>query len=188
MTFREVQIVEVGPRDGFQPIQEFIPTEQKFEFIDRLYGAGVRRMEAGAFVSTSAVPQMADAAEIIGHCAKLPDLDVQMLVPTSRQAERALRAGARHIAFVLSASEAHNLSNVRRTPKESVEDFKLLLGNLPSDIRIRINLATAFDCPFDGPVDPDGVLRLVGNLLAIAPSAEIALCDKIGRASCRERV
>lgn len=181
MTRRKIQLVEVGPRDGFQPIKDFIPTQQKIEFIGRLYSAGVRRMEAGAFVSTSAVPQMADAAEIIQHCASMPDLNVQMLVPTSRQAERALAAGARHIAFVLSASEAHNLSNVRRTPKESVDDFKLLVANLPLDIEVRINLATAFDCPFDGPVDPDGVVNLVSGLAAIAPEAEIALCDTTGR-------
>lgn len=181
MTRRKIQLVEVGPRDGFQPIKDFIPTQQKIEFIGRLYSAGFRRMEAGAFVSTSAVPQMADAAEIIQHCASMPDLNVQMLVPTSRQAERALAAGARHIAFVLSASEAHNLSNVRRTPKESVDDFKLLVANLPFDIEVRINLATAFDCPFDGPVDPDGVVNLVSGLAAIAPEAEIALCDTTGR-------
>ena len=181
MTKRAIQVVEVGPRDGFQPIKEFIPTKRKIELIERLYDAGVRRMEASAFVSTSAVPQMADAPEIIDHCANMPGLDVQVLVPTSRQADRALRAGARHIAFVLSASPAHNQSNVRRTPQESVEDFKLLVNSLPSETKVRINLATAFDCPFDGPVDMDSVLGLVGQLAEIAPSAEIALCDTTGR-------
>lgn len=181
MTMRKIQIVEVGPRDGFQPIKEFIPTEQKFEFIDRLYAAGVRRMEAGAFVSTSAVPQMADAPEILAHCARYADLDVQMLVPTGRQAERALQAGAGHIAFVMSASPAHNQSNVRRTPEESVEEFALLVSKLPPEIRVRINLATAFDCPFDGPVDQDAVLHILARLTEIAPTAEIALCDTTGR-------
>lgn len=181
MTRRAIQVVEVGPRDGFQPIKEFIPTERKIDLIDRLYDAGVRRMEAGAFVSTSAVPQMADAPAIIEHCASLAGLDVQMLVPTSRQADRALRAGARHIAFVLSASPAHNQSNVRRTPRESVEDFKILVNGLPAEVKVRVNVATAFDCPFDGPVAQDVVLELLEQLAEIAPSAEVALCDTTGR-------
>ena len=164
MTMRKIQIVEVGPRDGFQPIKDFIPTEQKFEFIDRLYAAGIRRMEAGAFVSTSAVPQMADAPEILAHCARYADLDVQMLVPTNRQAERALQAGAGHIAFVMSASPAHNQSNVRHTPEESVEEFALLVSELPSEVKVRINLATSFDCPFDGPVAQDAVLQILARL------------------------
>ncbi len=181
MTSRKVQVVEVGPRDGFQPIREFIPTERKIALIDRLYQAGVRRMEAGAFVSTSAVPQMADAQAVMEHCQALPGLDVQMLVPTCRQAERAVEAGASHIAFVLSASSAHNQSNVRRTPQESVEEFRAIAAILPADAAIRINLATAFDCPFNGPVDPQIVIDLLVRLAEIAPNAEVALCDTTGR-------
>lgn len=181
MTLPAVEIVEVGPRDGFQPIGPFVPTDRKIVFIDQLYGAGVRRMEATAFVSPRAVPQMADAVEVLKHAQSKPNLDVQVLVPSQRQAERALSAGATHLAFVLSVSEAHNQSNVRRTPERSVADFRELVDILPAGIKLRINLATSFDCPFDGPVAPEKVHALVAPLLAIAPHAEVALCDTTGR-------
>ena len=176
-----VTIVEVGPRDGFQPIATFIPTERKIALIDRLYDAGVRRMEATAFVSPRAVPQMADAPQLLAHTRTKPGLDVQALVPSQRQAERAIAADATHLAFVLSVSEKHNQSNVRRSPAESVEEFGALIAMLPIGIKMRVNLATAFDCPFEGPVNPDQTLALVAMLMAIAPDAEYALCDTTGR-------
>lgn len=176
-----VTIVEVGPRDGFQPIAEFIPTERKIALIDQLYDAGVRRMEATAFVSPRAVPQLADAPDLLGHLRTKPDLDVQVLVPSQRHAERALAADAVHLAFVLSVSKKHNASNVRRTPAESVEDFRAIVGSLPGGIRLRVNLATAFDCPFDGAVDPETTLALLEPLVVAAPEAEFALCDTTGR-------
>lgn len=181
MTSSSVTIVEVGPRDGFQPITTFIPTERKIALIDQLYDAGIRRMEATAFVSPRAVPQMADAADLLMHVRTKPGLDVQVLVPSQRQAERALAADATHLAFVLSVSEAHNQSNVRRTPAESVTDFQAIVDMLPPGIKLRVNLATSFDCPFDGPVAPEKTLALVELLLTIAPEAEIALCDTTGR-------
>ncbi|AMK20464.1 MULTISPECIES: hydroxymethylglutaryl-CoA lyase [Sphingobium] len=181
MSAASVSIVEVGPRDGFQPIDQFIPTEQKAGLVDKLYDAGVRRMEATAFVSPRAVPQMADAPELLAYCATKPGLDVQVLVPSQRQAERALAAGARHLAFVLSVSPKHNQSNVLRTPQQSVEDFRAIVALLPGGTRIRLNLATSFDCPFDGPVDPVATLDLIGSLVAVSAEAEFCLCDTTGR-------
>ncbi len=176
-----VTMVEVGPRDGFQPIERFIPTDRKIALIDQLYDAGVRRMEATAFVSPRAVPQMADAPELLMYLRDKPGLDVQVLVPSQRQAERALAADATHLAFVLSASEAHNQSNVRRSPAESVEDLRAIVAMLPEGTELRINLATSFDCPFNGPVSAEQTLNLVETLLAAAPEAEVALCDTTGR-------
>jgi len=181
MSGTSISIVEVGPRDGFQPINEFIPTAQKAAFIDRLYEAGIRRMEATAFVSPRAVPQMADAPQLLEHCATKPGLDVQVLVPSRKQAERALAADARHLAFVLSVSPAHNQSNVLRSPRESVEDFRAIFAMLPPGARVRLNLATAFDCPFDGPVEPGETLELVEALASISSDAEFCLCDTTGR-------
>ena len=114
-----VAIVEVGPRDGFQSIASFIPTDTKIAILRKLYDAGVRRVEATSFVSAKAVPQFVDAPEIIAALKTLPGLDAQILVPTAMHAERALQAGAQHIAFVLSVSESHNRRNVRRSPAES---------------------------------------------------------------------
>lgn len=177
----QVQIVEVGPRDGFQSVGPIIPTEQKIAVLNGLYDAGIRRVEATSFVSPAAVPQLADAAEVMAAAYALPGLDPQVLVPTARHAERALEAGAKHIAFVLSVSERHNQSNVRRTPEESAEEYARIAVMAPSDVKIRLNLATAFDCPYDGLVDEGTTLALLDRLVDHAPRAEVALCDTTGR-------
>ena len=176
-----VDIVDVGPRDGFQSVGPVIPTARKIAILQGLYEAGIRRVEATSFVSEAAVPQMADAAALVAAANALPGLDAQVLVPTVRHAERALTAGARHLGFVLSVSEAHNRSNVRRAPAESVADYARIKGLLPEGIKLRLNLATAFDCPFGGKVDPTETQALLADLVAIAPEAEIALCDTTGR-------
>ena len=181
MSDKNVTIVEVGPRDGFQPIEQLIPTAQKIALIDSLYAAGIRRMEATAFVSEKAVPQLVDAPEILAHASSKPDLDVQVLVPSIRQSERALAAGAEHLSFVLSASEKHNMNNVRRTPADSVEDFHTIMTLMPNSSRIRLNLATSFDCPFDGPIPVEQTLALLQKLVPLAPDAEFCLCDTTGR-------
>jgi len=177
----DVTIVEVGPRDGFQPIAQPIPTGTKINFIRRLYDAGLRRMEATAFVSERAVPQLADAAEVLAAAQALPGLAAQVLVPNQLYCERALAAGADCVAFVLSVSEKHNFNNVRRTPQDSVEEYRALVAGLPLGVRLRLNVATAFDCPFDGPVDSGRVIAMLDQLVPICPAAEIALCDTTGR-------
>lgn len=174
-------IVEVGPRDGFQSIDEQISTETKIDLIKKLHAAGIRRMEATSFVSPEAVPQLVDAAEILCAAQALPDLDTQVLVPNLRNAERAIQAGARHIAFVLSVSPKHNMGNVRRTPEESVMEYAKVVASLPPGTRIRLNLATAFDCPYDGAVPADATIELLERLVPIAPNAEICPCDTTGR-------
>ena len=179
---QNVEIVEVGPRDGFQSVGPFIPTSTKIALIERLYAAGIRRMETTSFVSASAVPQLADASEIVAATARLPGLDSQVLVPTARHADRALAAGARHLSAVLSVSEPHNTSNVRRTPMESAADYAQIVAMLPADASIRLNLATSFDCPHVGRIDRGAVLALLGTLLAATSNVEIALCDTTGRA------
>src|SRR3546814_19755107 len=111
-------------------------------------------MEVTAFVSDTAVPQLADAAEVMAAAQALPGMDAQVLVPNQRHAERALAAGATHLAFVLSVSEKHNRNNVRRAPIESVGEYARIVDMLPAGVSMRLNVATAFDCPFDGRIDP----------------------------------
>lgn len=177
----QVEIVEVGPRDGFQPIGPFIPTARKLAIIRGCAEAGLRRIEAGAFVGQAAVPQMADAEAVLDGVAALPDVAAQMLVPNPRHARRAIQAGARHLVYVISVSEAHNRSNVRRSVAESVAEFAALLPELQG-ITLRMNIATAFDCPFDGRVAEAATMDLVGRLAALRPEAEFCLCDTTGRA------
>jgi hydroxymethylglutaryl-CoA lyase len=175
-------IVEVGPRDGFQSVAPFIPTATKISIIEALYTAGVRRIEATSFVSPEALPQLADAAELLAAIESLPGLDAQVLVPTARHAARAIAAGARHLVFVLSVSERHNLSNVRRTPEESIEEYRGIIADMPAGTKIRLNLATAFDCPYLDRIPEVATLGLLDAIIAILPEAEVGLCDTTGRA------
>lgn len=176
-----LEIVEVGPRDGFQALPGPVPTALKLALARRLHAAGVRRVEIGSFVSAAAVPQLADTAELLTGLADIADFDLQVLVPTERRAEQALAAGAEHLAFVLSASEAHNRSNVRRHPLESAEDYRRIVAALPANVAMRLNIATAFDCPFDGRVSVEHTMALLDRLVPLMPEAEIALCDTTGR-------
>lgn len=178
---RAVTIVDVGPRDGFQPIGPQIPTDRKIDVIRRLHAAGLRRVEATAFVSDTAVPQLSDATEVLKAAQALPGLDVQVLVPNQRHADRALAAGATRLAFVLSVSEKHNMNNVRRLPADSAEEYARIVAMLPAGVSMRMNIATAFDCPFDGPVDPAETLAMIDRLAKIMPTAEICPCDTTGR-------
>ncbi len=178
-----VEIVEVAPRDGFQPIGPWIPTETKIATVRRLAAAGLGRIEIGSFVSAAAIPQLRDAAALVEAAAAIPGLRPQVLVPTAKRAKEAVAAGARFLVYVLSASEAHNQSNVRRSVAASADDYARMLDALPADIEVRINLATALDCPFDGRMPVQPVLDLISRLAALRQDVEICLCDTTGRAT-----
>lgn len=183
MVSSSIELVEVCPRDGLQAVNTLVSTDLKIDLIRDLYAAGLRRIEITSFVSPSALPQMKDAAEIVAAAKSFDGLDASVLVPTVRHAERALAAGANHLVFVLSVSEAHNRSNVKRSPSESVTEYAQLAALLPPGTKLRLNVATAFDCPMTGQVEEAAVMALLADLVTIAPQAEVALCDTTGRAS-----
>ncbi|MFC0387533.1 hydroxymethylglutaryl-CoA lyase [Muricoccus vinaceus] len=175
-------LIEVAPRDGFQPIAPFIPTNEKVAFVEAAHAAGLRRIEIGSFVNPKAVPQLRDTAEVLRRTAGLEGLDAQVLVPNARGVALALEAGARHIAYVVSASEAHNRSNVRRDVASSIAEYGEIVSGLPAGVRLRLNLATSFDCPFDGRMAEGLVLSRLEALLAHHEDVEVGLCDTTGRA------
>jgi hypothetical protein len=166
-----VQIREVGMRDGLQSIADILPTETKLAWLDAEYAAGVREIEVSSFVPPKLLPQLADAEAVVRHALTLPGLTVSALIPNSRGAERGLALGVHEMNFVLSVSEGHNLSNVRRATGESVEDFRRVVAlcrEQGGDRRPRINcgLATAFGCTIEGDVDEDRVRRIAGEVAA----------------------
>jgi hydroxymethylglutaryl-CoA lyase len=120
--------------------------------------------------------------EVLQWCAQLPDLQAQVLVPSERRGREAVDAGAQRLVFVVSVSEAHNRNNVRRHPLESVDDYERLVRGIPAEIGMRLDIATAFDCPFAGRVPEGETLALLDRLIPIRPNAEICLCDTTGRA------
>lgn len=175
-------LIEVAPRDGFQPIGPFIPTDDKVAFVEAAHAAGLRRIEIGSFVNPAAVPQLRDTAEVLARTRGLPGLDPQVLVPNARGVSLALAAGAQHLVYVISASDAHNRSNVRRDTDTSIREYGEVVRDLPAGTRLRLNLATAFDCPFDGHMEEAFVLDRLGRMLDHRAEVEVGLCDTTGRA------
>jgi hydroxymethylglutaryl-CoA lyase len=179
----KVRIREVGMRDGLQSVPDIVPTETKLAWLDAEYAAGVRDIEVTSFVPPKLLPQLADAEAVVRHALTLPGLVVSALIPNSRGAERGLALGVHEMNFVLSISEGHNKSNVRRSTEESIEDFRRIvqLCRERGDGRPRINcgLATAFGCTIEGDVDEDRVRRIAAEV-AEAGADGIALADTVG--------
>src|ERR1700746_2411949 len=115
---------EVGLRDGLQSLAEIMPTEQKIAWLDAEHAAGVREIEVSSFVPPKLLPQLADAEAVVRHALTLPGLTVSALIPNLKGAERGLALGVHEMNFVLSVSEGHNRSNVRRSAEESIADFR----------------------------------------------------------------
>jgi hydroxymethylglutaryl-CoA lyase len=181
-----VQIVEVAPRDGFQAVKPFIPTHTKIAVVEALMEAEYRRLEVGAFVSPKAIPQMADTAKIHAVFAvksSTRPVRLSTLVPNAIGGQMALDAGVRDLVFVLSASESHNHSNVRRTIAESQEELEIIVtaGRQIDGFQLRVNIATVFDCPYEGRTPEKAVLDIIEHTLEMGIPIEFGLCDTTGR-------
>ena len=180
----QVEILEVAPRDGFQAVKPFIATETKIALIEQLAACGFKRLEIGSFVSPKAIPQLADTGEILRRVRLPAGIRIQALVPNARGLEMALEAGVREIVWVISVSESHNRANVNRSVDESFEAFEAAWAGLGrARPKLRLALSTCFDCPWEGRIPEDDVVRLVERTIAAAPEVEIAICDTTGRAS-----
>lgn len=158
---RKVQVTEVGPRDGIQADATFVPTQHKIAWINRLIEAGVPRIEATSFVSPRAVPQLADAAEVMKGVKRSKDTILGALVPNVRGAIRAAEAGVDQIIVFMSASESHNAKNVNRSVAESLKGFEEV-AKVAHDAGIPVHgaIATAFGCPFEGNVPVENVAKI----------------------------
>ena len=178
---KKIRLIEVGPRDGFQNVCDFIPTDIKLSVIDMLVQAGVRDIMITSFVSPKAIPQMRDAKEITEACVgKYPDVNLSALVPNLRGARDAAAMGLRNITAVVSVSRSHNRANVNRTPEESLEDLAEMLVECPA-AEFTLDLATAFGCPFEGETPLEAVRSMVRRAYDIG-IRKIDLCDTIGMA------
>ncbi|MGN6828427.1 hydroxymethylglutaryl-CoA lyase [Paucibacter sp. M5-1] len=180
-----VLISEVGPRDGLQSIATVMPTADKRRWIAALHAAGLREIEVGSFVPARLLPQMADVAEVVAHALTLPGLRVLALVPNVRGAEAAIAAGAHKISLPISASEAHSLANVRKTPEAMVEELRAVAAlrrDQAPQMGVEVGLSTAFGCTLAGRVDEDAVLRLA-VACAEAGADEVGLSDTAGMAN-----
>ena len=180
----EAVIREVGLRDGLQSIQTVLPTERKLEWIREAHAAGQREIEVGSFVPARLMPQLADTAEVLAFAKTLPGLKASVLVPNLKGAERAMECEAEAMLLPLSASHAHSLANLRKTPDEVVADIARIRDARDargSKTQIEVGISTAFGCTIQGRVEPAEVLRLVKAVLDAGAEA-VGLADTVGYA------
>jgi hydroxymethylglutaryl-CoA lyase len=181
-----VAVTEVGPRDGLQNESRILPLRDKIALIDSLSDTGLKRIEAVSFVHPKAIPQMADAADVMAGIRRSPSVTYIGLVPNERGAEDAIAAKVDEIATVVSASESHNKSNVNRSIEESMVAIRNV-GRLAHGAGMKWSgyVSTAFGCPYEGEVPEDRVLRIAAEL-AKAGAYAIALGDTIGIANPKQ--
>ena len=175
-----VRIVEVGPRDGLQNEKTAVSVASRIAFIEALVGAGLRAVEAGAFVSPKAIPQMVDSDQVLKGVDHHPDCQFHVLVPNERGYEAARAAGARVIAVFGSASEGFSRANINCSVAESIERFKPVIARARADgIKVRGYISCVLGCPYDGEVKPQAVVD-VARILWDLGCYEVSLGDTIG--------
>lgn len=175
-----VKIVEVGPRDGLQNENVTIPTQAKIDFITALGDAGLRVIEAGAFVHPKWVPQMADTAEVYENIPKDPGVEYPVLVPNMKGLERAIEAGVKSIAIFTAASDTFNKRNINMSIDESFENYAPVAARAVAErMRVRGYVSTAFGCPYEGDVPAEKVLEVAARLLDLG-CYEVSIGDTIG--------
>ncbi len=179
-----VDIRDVSLRDGLQ-IEDPIPLSAKLELLAAVAATGVREMEATAFVSPSKVPALADAAELADELDQFDGIEFSALVASPNGAKRAIAAGLRSIEYVVSASDGHSRANVGRTTAEATTQIAEIVAIAhDSGGSVEVIVATAWDCPFDGPTPPQRVLDIVAA--ACDNGADrLAIADTIGTTTPR---
>ena len=180
-----ILISEVGPRDGLQSVNACMPTADKLRWISALHAAGLREIEVGSFVPARLLPQLADTAEVVAHALTLPGLTVLALVPNLRGAQAALAAGVHKITVPVSASPAHSMANVRKSPQAMVEEVRLidaLRRRVAPQVGLEAAISTAFGCTLQGAVPEDEVIRLAVQC-AGAGADDVGLSDTTGHAN-----
>jgi len=179
-----VTIIEVGPRDGLQNEKNVVSTENKLEFIHGLQASGIAEMEVTSFVSPKWVPQMGDAAEIMGLVRKNGRQFV--LTPNARGVERAIEVGANSVAVFVGVSNSFNKKNINKTTEESMQGLKPVIENLKQQgIFVRACISTAFYCPYEGKIDIEDTVALCREFELLGVD-ELSVADTIGMANPQE--
>jgi len=179
----QIEINEVGPRDGLQIEPVFVPTDEKVVFVNALSACGFKRIEVSSMTSPKAIPALADAQDLLRRISRTPGTIYTALIPNVRGLERALEVGVDEMNLVMSASETHNRANLRMTREQSLGELKAILqhARAQGDVPCNVSLSTAFGCPFEGDISPDDVVALASDLVA-AGARGVTLCDTTGMA------
>ena len=186
-TPRDIEIVEVGLRDGLQNATGIMATEAKKAWIEQAAKAGFPEIEVCSFVPPKLVPAMHDSPELTDYAVAIEGLTVSVLAPNLRGAQNAAAHHPDKIVMPISVSRSHCLSNIRKTPEEAVEDLRAIAefrAGLPKDEQfiLEVGLSTAFGCTMEGHVPDDDILRL-GAMCLEAGADEVAPADTVGYAN-----
>lgn len=177
-----VSIREVGPRDGLQ-IEKPVSLADKLRLVEALAATGVSRIEATSFVSPRAVPALADAESLAAELHRWPGIEFSALVAGIGGAKRAVAAGMKTVEYVVSASNGHSEANTRSTTEQATERIGEVVRIVhDAGGRVEVIVATAWDCPFDGPTDPDRVLRIAEQAKEFGAD-QFSIADTIGTAT-----
>lgn len=177
----KIKLEEIGPRDGFQNLKEFIPTDVKLKIIDGIIEAGYKKVQITSLVNPKAIPQMKDAKEVVKVCLdKYPDVELFALVPNLFGARTAVELGLKEVCPVISLSESHNKANINKTVEESLAQIKEIREIFPQ-LKLTIDIATTFACPFEGEMSIGELLSLLQKLYDMGIRS-FMLCDTIGMA------
>jgi hydroxymethylglutaryl-CoA lyase len=179
---RKIAVHDVMLRDGLQIEPVFVPTEEKIRLVNELSRTGLKKIEVTSFTSAKAIPALLDAEAVMKQIERVPGVSYAALVPNMRGAERALECAADELNLVMSASETHNLANLRMTRAQSRRALADIIHTAQGQAALNISISTAFGCPMEGGVAPDEVLRL-GDWLLERGATGITLCDTTGMAN-----
>lgn len=185
MSNQYVEIVEVGPRDGLQNEKTFITFDQKLDLIRQLQDCGFPRLEVGSFVNPKRVPQMKDTAEIV-NTLELFDNSSLVLIPNMKGLELAISNHCSAVTVVLAISNTFNEKNIGKSVQESLSELKTIVEKArDAGIFVRVDIATAFWCPFEGKMELDTLLEVIEEIDQLNVD-EIILCDTIGKADPKQ--
>ena len=180
---RRIYMQEVGTRDGLQAEAAFVPTEDKIALVDALSQAGMAKIEVTAFVSPQAIPALRDAEIVLREIARRPGVVYSALVPNVRGAERAIEARADELNLVMSASESHNLANLRMTREQSFTALSQVAALARSaGVPVNVSLSCSFGCPMEGDVPAATVLEWTRRFVDEIGARGVTLCDTTGMA------
>ena len=180
---RRIRIQDVGPRDGLQNEAAFVPTDDKVALVDALSDAGLATIEVTAFVSPQAIPALRDAPEVLQRIRRRPGTTYSALVPNVRGAERAIEARADELNLVMSATETHNLANLRMTRAQSFDALQAVAQvAAAAGVPVNVSLSCAFGCPMEGDVPPQTVLDWCARFVDGLGARGVTLCDTTGMA------
>lgn len=180
---KKVVITEVCPRDGFQSIPDFIPTEEKVDIVNDLLSCGFKQIEITSFVHPKAIPQLRDSSELLAEVKRNSNVKLRALIPNLKGLERAIESKVDKVKLMLSATDSHSISNANCKMNKALEGFEPVIYKANEEsIEVTGSISVAFGCPFEGKVPVDR-LKYITEKYAEMGVREISLADTAGMAN-----